>query len=182
MQIAFLKLKPAVILISAALMLFASACGDAAQPAAQDRQPASSVETPDLPQASFKVETSAGGVKVEYSDKDGAMSVTVDTEKSVPVPDSFPKDIVPLYPGGRVMLAAEQSGALTVCIQTGDGIDEIFRFYDSNVKLDSSAIKQNFGDTAQIMGSAGKITLTIIITENTEDETGGNLITIIAAE
>lgn len=182
---------PAMLLTAAALIFLSSCSGpsETASPAKTDEAGTGvAVETAgdaaakeDGGEVEIRTEDAtvkAGDGKVEYESGDGETRFEVGTESSVELPEGYPGDIAPVYPNGRIVLAGVEGDGFGVSIVTDDSIEDIFKYYKANIRLDVLAGEQQTADMAMIMGMAGDKNVTVMATVNNLYDEGKNLITI----
>ena len=98
-----------------------------------------------------KIEEKSGQATYEVTTKEGKLKMATG-DKSVPLPDNFPKD-VPIYKGAVVKMAASQSGQLIVHLHVTASCADAAKFYQEQLKSQGWEI-----DTSMNMGDTGMVT------------------------
>ncbi|MCX6911055.1 MAG: hypothetical protein NTY01_23845 [Verrucomicrobia bacterium] len=97
-----------------------------------------------------KIEEKSGQATYEVTTKEGKLKMATG-DKSVPLPDNFPKD-VPIYKGAVVKMAASQGAQLVVHIHVAASVADAAKFYQDQLKSQGWEIgtTMNMGDTSMI--------------------------------
>ncbi|MBN2797437.1 MAG: hypothetical protein JXR88_18660 [Clostridia bacterium] len=100
----------------------------------------------------------------------GDTTTSVSNKDSVDLPENYPVDVLPVYPGSFVMGASENAdGSFVVMAMTNDSYEEIKNFYKehlkASVKTMTSDSEENFLDTGTYMGYS----YTVSISESLEE-------------
>lgn len=98
-----------------------------------------------------KIEEKSGQATYEVTTREGKLKMATG-DKSVPLPDNFPKD-VPLYTGAVVKMAASHGGQLVVHLQTAASCADVAKFYQDQLKGQGWEVDttMNMGDTGMVM-------------------------------
>lgn len=160
------------ILALSILIILASACAKTSEGSAKSEKPGEDAAV--LTDGKIKATEN----EIKYKSDDGEKSFEANLDGEVSVPKDYPSDIVPLYKGSKVSMASKEGENYTIIMNTDGSIDDIYKFYEKNIKLDSTIINQNSDGVATIIGVAGDLNVSIMVTENDIDEYGKNLITV----
>lgn len=98
-----------------------------------------------------KIEEKGGQATYEVTTQEGKLKMATG-DKSVPLPDNFPKD-VPLYKGAVVKMAASHGGQLIVHLHAAASCADAAKFYQEQLKSHGWEIdtSMNMGETGMVM-------------------------------
>jgi len=176
MENGHLRLKLFLPMLLCILLLFSAACGNSSNTtAAKDNEQQTEMDMDDV---KVQVDSDGSGASVQYEGEEGESSFSVNMEEGVDIPKDYPSDIAPLYPNGTVTMSGKQGEILTVAIQTKDSMEDIFKFYEKNLKLDKVELKQQTDAMSMISGKAGSLHIDVSICQDLLTDAKGNLISI----
>ena len=115
---------------------------------------------------------------MEYQSDDKEKSFEADLNGSVSLPDGYPKEVVPLYPGAKLSLAGKDGENYSIMLKTDDSIDKAYAYYEKNCKLDNVTSIRGADGMGTIMGISKELNVSILIMANNIDSDGKNMITI----
>ena len=163
------NVKLMLFLMLSVVMLLMPACGKATDDKADAENPAAGTVTG----------TDTGA---EYVSEDGNTQFQVDLKDSVDLPEGYPDDIVPVYPKSKVYISEKQGEGFGIGLKSDDSVDDIYTFYQTNLKLDQILNQYSSDGTAAIMGMASGKSVMVNIMPNNFDGEGKNLVTIAIGE
>ncbi|MFA6563693.1 MAG: hypothetical protein WCV00_17445 [Verrucomicrobiia bacterium] len=100
-----------------------------------------------------KIDEKNGQATYEVTTKEGKLKMATG-DKSVALPDNFPKD-VPIYKGAVVKMAASQGAQLIVHLHVAASFTDAGKFYQEQLKSRGWEIgtTMNMGDTSMVTAS-----------------------------
>ncbi len=114
----------------------------------------------------------------KYESDDGETTFEASLTEEVSLPEDYPADNVPIYPNGKVNMAGKQVNGFVVSIKTDDSIEEVYKYYIDNIKIDSVQMSQVTAEVGMIMGLLGDFSVSVTVNPNNFDDDGKNLIAI----
>lgn len=175
--------KQSILLWAALLLMLVTlaSCGGSGQEKTpqQSAEPKIENTAPVTGEPEVEVNYNEDEQKVEFKSKDGTMSYEVGLDGGVTIPEGYPSDAAPLYPGGLVILAGVQSGTYTIAIQTADALDSIYDFYVENLDFVSDQILQKSEGFFLLAGKTDGMDVSVMANPDTDGDDVMNLITVI---
>lgn len=100
--------------------------------------------------------------------------MTVDEGKGVSLPEGYPKDILPIIDGGKIVLAnknedADKKVSFWVTVSSDKPAQEVYKFYEEAVKDASETQKAQSNDGYYLAGVKGDKRFTISIDPEEKD-------------
>lgn len=119
-----------------------------------------------------------GGDTTEIKTESGVeVTVATDEDKSIDIPEDYPKDKLPVYKGARVTATQTNPDGTILLIALSDAkMDEIVEFYEGVLEGAEVLMKQNADGSYLNMGELDGMTYSVAVGEDTVE---GNLETSI---
>lgn len=162
-----------IIVLLLVLILVISGCGS--KEAVEEKAEEAAIEkaTEEAIEAlgeDVEVETEDGTTTITTEDG-GELTVAMDLENGVDVPDDYPEDVLPIYSEEYIALATNTDGSFSLSGYTNDSLADVIEYYEDAVKDGIVMIKEMdeeyYMNMGELMGQTYSINLM-----PAEDDTG----------
>jgi len=115
-----------------------------------------------------EVETKDGTITIKT---EGGQELVVanDTEKGVPIPDDYPKDILPVYSEEFISMATSNDGNYLLAGFTNDSMEKVKAFYEKALEGGTVVMKEDLDESYVNMGNINSATYTVNLVPADED-------------
>jgi ABC-type Fe3+-hydroxamate transport system substrate-binding protein len=160
--------KRIVLMIVILVVLCACSNSTPAQPASASGQSAGQA----VPPVTEKKESSLPGLPNPPSNENPKPEITVGdgANKSAPLPQGYPSDVFPLYPGSNVVSAIEFQGGYTISAFSKDEVDKVKAFYKDVLKNATVTFESDASGSFTSFGNMGKFSYNFDTGESSELE------------
>jgi hypothetical protein len=121
-----------------------------------------------------KVQVKGEGEDVDYTvpGPDGQKLTFSASKKGVKLPESYPKDVIPVYPGAIVTVSNEINEMLHLTFQSDDDSQKIADWYDAKLKENGAQINSKISGENYIIrqGKKGDWNFNLTISTNEENK------------
>lgn len=121
---------------------------------------------------------------IEIKDKDGSTtSVNTGDSKGTSLPEGYPKDIVPVIDGAKIVMSAKNQDAnkkitFVIALESKKEITEVGNFYKDVMENAEEKVESEVNNWISIGGKKAKNNVLIIVSDNPSDSNMKSLITI----
>lgn len=170
-----------LLLLLAAVMLIAvtASCSGGSSGSSTPAPTAQETEPPAVQTPVVSVDSDREKAVVKYEGEEGKAEYQVGLEGDVDIPEDYPEDVVPVYPGSLVTLAGFEDDSFMIVASTDDDFGDIFDYYKENIDFSETELLQNMKGYVMLSGTVGDYYANVTVTENVSSEGGANMITIV---
>lgn len=123
--------------------------------------------------------------QTEITTTDGTkVTVSNDMDKSIELPASYPKDIIPVFKDAHIVAASENDdGSFMIMGATDEEFDKIVEFYKKVLEGSDVTMQQNSDETYLNMGNLDGLGYTVTVSKSMDESFGyKNSFTLIVME
>ena len=123
--------------------------------------------------------------QTEITTTDGTkVTVSNDIEKSIDLPSSYPKDVIPVFKDAHIVAASENDdGSFMIMGATDEEFDQIVEFYKKALEGSDVTMQQNSDETYLNMGNLDGLGYTVTVSKSMDESFGyKNSFTLIVME
>ncbi len=144
-------------------------------------------ETPDEPEVVEEqnepdVEVSGSDDTVTITTEEGDIEIQASETENLELPESFPSDAIPVYPGARLSVREVSPNAMNLVWMTGDDVSTVYTYITDHLMLDEVLHKVESQGSGSIIGMHGELTVAITVMKDMNESSEETLIGVSIAE
>ncbi len=171
-------MKKLLALLVVALVI--TACGGT--PPADENPPEEPEVSGEQPEAEADVDVDLADDRVTVTTEEGDIEIQATETGNLEVPETFPGDAIPIYPGARLSVREVSPDAMNLVWMTGDDVTTVYTYITENLRIDEVLHKVESQESGSIIGLHGGNTIAITVMKDMNESSEETLIGVSIAE